>query len=83
VLNWPWIDQGFDAGEDAGEAEASGGNIETAGAVAQQAAPISDEREAQEYPGRVNKAGTFGRWMAQLRQSLILVANAAARLAQD
>jgi hypothetical protein len=41
-----WIDQGFCGGADGGASDASGGNVETSRAVAQQAAPAGELTEA-------------------------------------
>ena len=45
-MNWHRIDQGLDAGEDGNESEVSSGGIETAGAVAREAAPVREPAKA-------------------------------------
>ncbi len=45
-MDWHWVEQGFDAGEDGGEGEASGGDIQAACAISEQPAPVHQPAEA-------------------------------------
>jgi len=45
-MDWRGVEQGFDAGQDGREHDASGGDIEASGTVAQQAAPVCEPAEA-------------------------------------
>jgi len=45
-VDWPRVEQGFDAGQGGRERDTSGGNIEASGAVAQQPTPVCEPAEA-------------------------------------
>jgi len=45
-MDWPGVEQSFDAGQGGRERDASGGNIEASGAVAQQPTPVCEPAEA-------------------------------------
>lgn len=45
-MDWPGVEQGFDAGQDGSKRDTGGGNIQASGAVAQQAAPVCEPTKA-------------------------------------
>ena len=45
-MDWPRVEQGFDAGQGGRERDTSGGNIEASGALAQQPTPVCEPAEA-------------------------------------
>jgi hypothetical protein len=59
-MDWPWIDQSDDAGQDGNEGDTRGGDFEAAGAVPKQPAPVPEPAEAAlHYPAAFEHVKAF------------------------